>query len=217
MSDSVQNGECQAARDLTETWNKRLKVAIGSQVRAFRKQAGLTVFELASEAGLSGSMLSKIENGISTPSLCALKALSRALQVPITAFFRLYDEERDATFVRAGEGLTMKRRGTRSGHQYEMLGHTVGKSIATEPCMITLTEESEVFPVFQHSGMEFVYVIEGEGTYQHGNKTYHLVPGDSLFFDADSLHGPKELRGLPLRFLSVIVDTGHVSRGGGRS
>lgn len=205
MSERVQSEEFQEAHDLSGARDNKLEVAIGSQVRELRKKHGLTVMKLASEAGLSAGMLSKIENGNTSPSLSTLQSLSRALQVPVTAFFRLYDEERDATFVQAGEGLKIERRGTRAGHQYQLLGHTVGKNISIEPYMITLTEESEVFPVFQHSGMEFIYMIEGEVGYRHGNKTYHLTPGDSLFFDADAPHGPEVLSELPLRFLSVIA------------
>jgi quercetin dioxygenase-like cupin family protein len=86
-----------------------------------------------------------------------------------------------------------------------LLGHTVGKSIGMEPYLITLTDESDVFPIFQHSGVEFIYMLEGEVGYRHGNKTYAMQPGDSLFFDADAPHGPEELRKLPIRFLSIIV------------
>ena len=83
-------------------------------------------------------MLSKIENGMTSPSLDTLKALSHALHVPVTAFFRKYEEERDATFVKAGQGLNIERRGTRAGHQYQLLGHSVRRPLAVEPYMITL-------------------------------------------------------------------------------
>jgi transcriptional regulator with XRE-family HTH domain len=199
-----QQEEFQEAHAPVGARDNRLEVAIGSQVRSFRKKLDLTVIELATEAGLSAGMLSKIENGNTSPSLSTLQALSRALHVPVTAFFRRYDEERDATFVRAGQGLNIERRGTRAGHQYQLLGHTVGKNIAIEPYLVTLTEESDVFPAFQHSGMEFLYMIEGKVGYRHGNKTYTLEPGDSLFFDADVPHGPEDLVQLPIRFLSVI-------------
>jgi quercetin dioxygenase-like cupin family protein len=53
--------------------------------------------------------------------------------------------------------------------------------------------------------MEFIYMLEGEVGYRHGDKTYNLAVGDSLFFDADAPHGPEELRKLPIRFLSVIT------------
>ncbi|GBC59175.1 MerR family transcriptional regulator [Desulfonema ishimotonii] len=185
--------------------SNKLEIAIGREIRAFRKKMDLTISELAKLAGLSAGMLSKIENGNASPSLATLQSLSGALNIPVTAFFRKYEEDRDASFVRAGEGLIIERRGTRAGHQYQLLGHSVGKSISVEPYMITLTEESEVFPLFQHPGMEFLYMLEGKMVYMHGDKSYSLSPGDSLFFDADAPHGPEELRELPIRFLSVIV------------
>jgi transcriptional regulator with XRE-family HTH domain len=196
--------EFQDPHGLAGTNHANLEIAIGREVRDFRKKLDMTVAELAKLSSLSAGMLSKIENGMTSPSLDTLQALSRALHVPVTAFFRRYEEERDATFVPAGQGLTIERRGTRAGHQYQLLGHTLRKSIAVEPYLITLTEKSDVFPIFQHAGVEFLYMLEGEVGYRHGNKTYIMRPGDSLFFDADAPHGPDDLRKLPIRFLSII-------------
>lgn len=182
-----------------------LESSIGRQVREFRNKLSMTVADLAKQAELSAGMLSKIENGMTSPSLSTLQALSRALNVPVTAFFRKFEEQRDATFVKSGEGLNIERRGTRAGHQYQLLGHTIGKSVAVEPYLVTLTEQSDVFPLFQHSGLEFIYLLEGEVAYRHGDKLYAMQPGDSLYFDADAPHGPEELRKLPIKLLSVIV------------
>ncbi len=182
-----------------------LEAAIGRQVRRFRQRLEVTVAELAKQADLSSGMLSKIENGLTSPSLATLRALSLALNVPVTAFFRSFEEHRDATFVKAGQGLQIERRGTRSGHQYRLLGHSFGKNVAMEPYVVTLTEKSEVFPLFQHAGNELIYMLEGEIDYQHGGATYRLTPGDSLFFDGNAPHGPETLVRLPIRFLSVIA------------
>ena len=152
-------------------------------------------------------MLSKIENGTTSPSLASLQALSLALHVPVTALFRSFEETHEATFVKAGTGLTIERRGTRAGHQYQLLGHTPHGALIVEPYLITLTFESDVFPIFQHAGLEFLYMLEGEVAYRHGARTYVLTPGNSLFFDAEGPHGPEELRKLPIRFLSVICYT----------
>ena len=106
---------------------------------------------------------------------------------------------------RPTRALVIERRGSQVGHEYQLLGHTVGKSISVEPYLITLSERSEVFPLFQHAGVEFIYLLDGEVIYRHGAKTYQLAPGDSLFFDSETPHGPEELRKLPIRMLSVIV------------
>ena len=119
-----------------------LEAAIGRQVREFRKRLQLTVVDLGKLAGVSRGMVSKIENGMTSPSLATLSALAKALNVPVTSLFRKYEEQRDATFVKADQGLVIERRGTRAGHQYQLLGHTVGKTISVEPYLITFTEES---------------------------------------------------------------------------
>ncbi len=181
-----------------------LERAIGREVKRQREKLGVTISELAKAAGMSAGMLSKIENGATSPSLASLQALASALQVPLTTFFRGYDEARTATFVRAGQGLAIERRGTRAGHQYQLLGHVPTGPLMVEPYLITLTGESDVFPAFQHEGVEFLYMLEGEVLYRHGGRTYLLQPGDSLYFDADAPHGPEELRKLPIRYVSVI-------------
>lgn len=201
-----------AVREPTEN---NLEMAIGHEVRTARKQLGITVADLAAATGLSVGMLSKIENGNISPSLTTLQSLSRALGVPITAFFRRYEEPRNAVFVRSGEGVELERRGTRAGHQYRLLGHldknTAG--VTVEPYLIVLSEESDVFPTFQHEGLEFLHMLEGEVVYRHGDRLYHMRPGDSLFFDADAPHGPEELVSLPARYLSIIS---YPQAGGGK-
>jgi len=199
------NGDAmQDPHGLTGERENRLEIAIGGEVRQFRRQQGMTVAELAKSAGVSTGMLSKIENGITSPSLSSLQALSKALQVPVTTFFRKFEETREASFVKSGEGLKIERRGTRAGHQYELLGHSAGKNMAVEPYLITLTEKSDVFPMFQHEGIEIIYMLEGEVVYRHADQLYTLKPGDSLYFDADVPHGPETLTSLPIKFLSVI-------------
>ncbi len=190
----------------TKSPENSLELAIGRQIRDFRIREEITVADLARQAGLSVSMLSKVENGLTSPSLATLNALSKALNVPVTSFFRMYEEIHEATIVRSGHGLTIERQGTRAGHQYQLLGHHSSSNFSrVEPYLITLTEKSEVFPMFQHEGVEFIYMLEGEVGYRHANKVYRLKQGDSLYFDPDSPHGPEELITLPIVFLAVIV------------
>jgi transcriptional regulator with XRE-family HTH domain len=189
-----------------EPRSNNLEIAIGHEVRTYRKKLGITVSDLATATGVSVGMLSKIENGNISPSLTTLQTLSRALGVPLTAFFRGFEEPRSATFVKAGQGVNIERRGTRAGHQYSLLGHIDNNTsgVTVEPYLITLTTDSDVFPTFQHEGMEFLFMLEGEVVYRHSESLYSMQPGDSLFFDADAPHGPEELVTLPARYLSII-------------
>ena len=184
----------------------RLEAAIGREVRALRQGRGMTAAELAAQAGLSAGMLSKIENGQISPSLTTLMTLADVLGVQLTGLFRGFEEMRPAVHVRAGSGLDVQRAGTRAGHQYALLGHlgAHGAGVTVEPYLITLTAPHDVFPTFQHGGLEFIHMLEGVVDYRHGDRFYRLEPGDSLFFDADAPHGPERLVELPARYLSVI-------------
>ena len=185
---------------------KVLEVAIGREVRNYRRQQEVTVAELAQLTGLSIGMLSKIENGNTSPSLTTLQTLANALSVPITSFFRRFEERREAVFTKSGEGVEMDRAGTRANHQYNLLGHigSNASGVIVEPYLITLSDTSDVFPTFQHGGIETIYMLEGEVDYRHGDAVYNLRPGDTLFFDADAPHGPERLIKLPARYLSII-------------
>jgi transcriptional regulator with XRE-family HTH domain len=183
-----------------------LEVAIGRELRAFRRQSGLTIADLAQRTGLSIGMLSKIENGNTSPSLSTLQTLAHVMSVPLTSFFRRFEDMHMAVHTKAGQGMETERRGTRAGHQYNLLGHLGANTsgVVVEPYLITLSSDSDVFPTFQHEGIEMLYMLEGEVDYRHGKTVYPLKPGDTLFFDADAPHGPETLVKLPARYLSVI-------------
>jgi transcriptional regulator with XRE-family HTH domain len=185
---------------------KVLEVAIGREVRAFRRQQEITVAELSNQTGLSVGMLSKIENGNTSPSLTTLQTLANALSVPLTSFFRRFEESREAVHTAAGAGVEIDRAGTRANHQYQLLGHigSNASGVIVEPYLITLTDQSDTFPTFQHGGIETIYMLDGEVDYRHGEEVHSLKPGDTLFFDADAPHGPEKLVQLPARYLSII-------------
>ena len=81
--------------------------------------------EFGAAAGISAGMLSKIENGAISPSLATLAAVANAFNVPISRLFAETEERRDCSFVKAGQGVRIDRRGTKAGHQYDLLGHSL--------------------------------------------------------------------------------------------
>jgi transcriptional regulator with XRE-family HTH domain len=182
-----------------------LEVSLGRRVRRLRQRLQITATDLATEAGLSPGMLSKIENGGTSASLATLQALARALNVPLTSFFEDVDERRACSYVRAGQGALIERRGTKRGHRYELLGHSLSGDIVVEPYLITLSPDAEPYALFQHDGVEFIYMLTGKVVYRHADKLYPLSPGDALFFDSRAPHGPEELVERPMTYLSIII------------
>lgn len=188
----------------TENNTGDLEQMLGETIRRARKKKKLSVHELSDIADISVSMLSRIENGHTSASLSTLKSLSDALNISLANLFQNVRQSHESTFVKSGQGLTVQRHDNRIGHQYQLLGHTFHSDIKLEPYLITLTEKSEEFPLIFHEGIEFMYVLEGELKYQEGERTYHLCPGDSLYFDPSSPHGPVELITVPVRMVTVI-------------
>jgi transcriptional regulator with XRE-family HTH domain len=166
---------------------------VANRLRAQRVERDFTLGQLAELSQISKGMLSKIENAQASPSLATLGRLAAALDVPITSFFRGLDEEREAVFVRADQGAEIVRQGTRVGHRYELLGNLRGVRKYVEPVLCTLTERSEVFPLFQHPGFELLYMLEGRLEYGYGTQRYLLQRGDTLQFEGEVSHGPTKL------------------------
>lgn len=185
--------------------NHTLEQAIGAQIRQQRKRLDITAAELAAAADISPGMMSKIENGQISASLSTLNAVAKALNVPISALFAAYEERRDCSFVKADQGVSIERRGTKAGHHYQLLGHSLGGDIVVEPYLITLTQEAQPYTAFQHAGIELIHMLTGRVAYRHADKTYVLAPGDTLFFDAGAPHGPEELIEKPMTYLSIII------------
>jgi quercetin dioxygenase-like cupin family protein/DNA-binding XRE family transcriptional regulator len=196
-----------AAREVAEAAASagRLERAIGTQVRRLRQAAGMSLSDLALRTGISKPMLSKIENAHTSCSLTTIATLADTLDVPATSLFRDADIPREAVFTGVGQGARIVARGTRIGHDYTLLGALRGPHKRMEAHLVTLTERSEEFPLFQHPGTELLYMLEGEMIYGHGDSSYTMRPGDALQLDGEGPHGPRELVELPIRFLSVVA------------
>lgn len=185
---------------------------LGNFIRKCRREKGLTLARVSEEAKLSNGALSRIENGLTSSNLRTLARLSEALDVPLSRMLSNYERPpvEEAQLVKAGQGMEVVRRGTKKGHTYHLLAYDRGSSQdggpsqVFEPFLITVTNESEVFPLFEHAGVEFIYMLEGKIEYCHGQFTYLLEPGDSLAFRGEVAHGPERLVEIPSRFLAII-------------
>lgn len=181
-------------------------VDLGRTARRLRESQNLTLADVAHRANISSAMLSRLETGRVSPSLETIVALSAALGVTASMLMqRVGTDDGGAQFIRAGEGLETVRSGTRRGHTYHLLAAQRGPRKIFEPFLVTLNDKSEVFPGFQHPGIEFIHLLSGIIHYRHGRHTYVLRPGDTLTFRGDVAHGPERLEKVPIKMLSLII------------
>jgi transcriptional regulator with XRE-family HTH domain len=139
---------------------------------------------LARTSGLSTNALSMIERSKTSPSVSTLYKIAEALEVPITAFFRLEPPKQSIVFRKANE----RKRVVISKGIWEGLG---GESFSghVEPFLLTLESGGSSGPYgMLHTGHEFVMCLQGELEYEIEGQTYNLMPGDSLIFAAQLRH-----------------------------
>jgi len=181
-------------------------IDLGRTARRLRESQSLTLADVARRARISSAMLSRLETGRVSPSLETIVGLARALGVtPSVLMQRVGAEDGGAQLIRAGEGLETVRSGTRRGHTYQLLAAQRGPRKLFEPFLVTLNDRSEMFPGFQHPGIEFIHMLAGVMHYRHGRHTYVMRPGDTLTFHGEVAHGPARLEKVPIRMLSIII------------
>ena len=186
---------------------------IGQTVRKLRLQQNLTIAEIARKAQISSGMLSKIENGQTSASLDSLLGLAEALGATLASLFAGFSsDEGGAQHVKSGKGPEVVRRGTKRGHTYHLLAIERGPRRVFEPFLVTLTNKSEIFPGFEHPGIEFIYLLQGRLRYRHGKSSYLLEAGDSLTFRGSVPHGPEKLIQVPIRMLATIIYDDEMAR-----
>lgn len=192
--------------NLNETRAPALEESVGAAIRELRLREGLTIAQVSELAGISRGMLSKIETGSTMAGMDTLARIARTLGVAMSVLFSKYDATASAAqHVKNGAGMEVVRRGTKSGHTYHLLAYGQGPVKSFEPFLISIEDDSQRYPTFQHPGTEFLYMLEGVIEYRCGQQTYVLEPGDSLSFDGEVPHGPENLTQCPIRFLSIIV------------
>lgn len=157
---------------------------VGSQLRALRRQRGLSMRGLAELCELSPNTISLIERGATSPSVSTLHQLASALKVPITALFEGPGEKVQAIHSRPGKRAFSGS----SGALLESLGSGLeGQTL--EPFLVTLQPGADSgTAAIVHTGHELVYCIQGDLEYRIEGQSYQISPGESLLFEASLPH-----------------------------
>jgi transcriptional regulator with XRE-family HTH domain len=181
---------------------------VGSRIKAFREQHGLSLQQMAEKTGFSSALLSQIENRMISPPLGALVRIANAFVTPVSAL--LGDrEERAFAIVRREERLRTASRvglkdGGRPGYTYEALG--AGKAgRRMEPFIVRLQPAPKGgFRRNAHEGEEFLYVLSGRVEVVLGRHSDVLSEGDSIYYDSTIPHHVHSADDAETMILAVI-------------
>jgi transcriptional regulator with XRE-family HTH domain len=162
---------------------------LGKRVKAARLQHDYTL-EIASRVcGVSRSTLSKVENGVMSPTFDVLQKIVHGLKIDLGELFG------SAPKPNVGGRRAVTRKGAgqlhaAGGYQMELLATELAHK-AMHPFRIRITAHSlDDFAEWgRHEGEEFLYVLSGTVClYSELYAPTHLEAGDSIYFDSRTGH-----------------------------
>lgn len=171
------------------------------QLRILRKKMGMTLEQLAGKTGLTKSYLSKVERGMSSPSIAVALRLAKALNAPAEELF-----SSEAVPV---EGYSLVRRQQRdaSGEQpaptHVPLARHIGQR-ALLPFMVYPPRSFGNSAFKEHLGEEFIYVHRGSVEIDFGTERLTLEEGDALHFNAQKSHRIRTVSQAQAELLVVV-------------
>ncbi len=196
----------------TEVLNGALD-GIGDRLREERVKAGLSQRELARRLGLSASLISQLESGMSKPSVGTLYAIVTELNLSLDRLIRgddyakestanaprrqvgplVHPEDRAAVELASGVRWEELTSTTEDGVDFLLATYEVGGSSTPEQSLM------------RHHGREYGYIISGTLGVQIAFQEYKLEPGDSIAFDSTTPHRLFNRGEVPVQAIWFVV------------
>ncbi len=200
---------------------------IGGRLRTERTKAGISQRELARRLGLSASLISQLESGLSKPSVGTLYAIVTELDLSLDKLLR-GDENAGRDEGVAGSSGTNGRGNPlvhpemrkvidlASGVRWEQLTADTEEGVdflhaIYEVGGASTPDES----LMRHHGREYGYVVSGKMGIQLGFDLLELEPGDSIAFDSTEPHRLFNMGDEPVHAIWFVVGRGADDRAHG--
>ncbi len=177
--------------------------AFGYALKQARRIRHLTLDDLATRAGCSPSVLSKIENDKTTPSFGMLFRICKALRLDVTT---LLQAPRDPGSIV-----------TKAGHHpvFSVTGMEITKLLPASPdhrmeaALVKLMPGAGSEPSLQHgAGEQLGFVMEGRIALTVDGKTHKVEAGDTFVFSYDRPHSFANASRRVARVLFVFTPPG---------
>jgi transcriptional regulator with XRE-family HTH domain len=177
----------------------------GPMIAMQRKRLKWSLTKLAEKSNVSISTISRIENGLISPTYAVLARLCEALEIRWADMLGT-EEQRFAKGCRV-----VNRAGTGVMHNtargvYEWLGADLATK-SMEPTIVDAIPDAGLRKLEGHEGEEFLLVLEGSIVFfMQDYAPLQMSKGDSVYFDASMPHAYYGVT-QPARFLSIVSRT----------
>jgi len=173
---------------------------MGNKIRKLRISKGINLTDFAKKIDKTPSYLSQIERGMASPSIMALREISKALNVPI--FYFLIGDKEQSAIVRKNERRVLQF--PKSHLTYELISPDVSHQIEMIRTRIEVGASTCSKPL-SHEGEECTLVIEGKMKIQVGDEFFILEEGDSIYYIASIPHKITSIGDKDLVIISAIT------------
>ncbi|MEX0362552.1 MAG: helix-turn-helix domain-containing protein [Allomuricauda sp.] len=166
-------------------------IGIGKRMKEIRKNNKNTINDIATRAGVTAGLISRIENGRTIPSLPVFLKIVDALETEMTDFFDGIPRGTGQTFLvaRKDDQTVIEKEDEAIGFTYNYIFSKQLNSVGFESVLLEVEPNSKRDKVVTDA-FEFKYVLTGECYYEIGEQEVLLKEGDSIFFDGRIPHVP---------------------------
>lgn len=176
------------------------------RVKRLRELKGVTLEELAGRTGLTKSYLSKVERGVSVPSISTALKIAEAFETGVGDLFGVSASNNDFVVVRRDERKLFSRKGASKGFRYEAIApgqtHGLFEAFVVHPPF----DEPPDYKRAQHPGQEMVFVAKGKIEVTFPHNSVKLATGDCIVFSGQVPHRLLSIR--PQRAEALVIVTG---------
>lgn len=157
---------------------------LGARIRHTRTEHRLTLMEVASRTGLSVSMISALERGVTNASIGTLIAVANALGVSLVELFGMDDRQGPSPVIRADDQPIVQ---SVNGFRRRLVYRDQGRGIEMAHNQYDPGALSAHRPL-RHGGFEFGLLLEGELEVELNGQVHHLRQGDAMAYPSNTPH-----------------------------
>jgi transcriptional regulator with XRE-family HTH domain len=174
---------------------------MGARIRFLRRQRGMTLDQLSSASNLTKSYVSKVERGLSVPSISTAMKIAESFNITVSQLLGEDGYEGAITVVRKNERPSFMQDGNSACYNYELIAGPK-KFKTMEPYIMKPPLNFQDQRMFEHGGEELIFVLSGSVEVEVSGEVIRLDSGDTMYFDA---HLPHRTRSLGNKNASVLV------------
>ena len=175
--------------------------SIGHKLKELRLEKGLTLQQVADQAGCTAAYISQIENDKSSPSIASLKRIAHVLGVRIVDFF-IEEVMDDPVVLEPGQWPRVSLPRWRADIKQMVRGVNHKRM---QPFFTVIEKGGGTTEDYSHQGEEFGVVLEGELTLRVGDDTYQVKAGSSFYYPSILPHAWTNEKDEPCRVVWVVT------------